>query len=265
MASTEGEQEHSATFDIPDATSAVPTPANDTTMEQKPQPDGKAPQARISGKVERMEVVEHPEPVGPESEGLQEPAADADIEAEQVSIITHERSSKSMPHDSMVTVRLSEPLPNLTVKTDLPHSVAAGSRNSVTESEDGDETPSADLLVEETEEDEDEESPRITMRDPNGNEVPSSTASAYDGSRRGSDSTEVSGEEVNWEELEKTEEQEPRDQGSDDVSPRFIRDMSKVKLIVRSTVYGPFTRTIRARKQSLGYESEIRYCEGQGR
>jgi hypothetical protein len=40
--------------------------------------------------------------------------------------------------------------------------------------------------------------------------------------RRGSDSTEDSGDgEVNWAELEKTEEQEPRDQDSEDVSGNF--------------------------------------------
>jgi len=41
--------------------------------------------------------------------------------------------------------------------------------------------------------------------------------------RRGSDSTEDSGDgEVNWAELEKTEEQEPRDQDSEDVSGKIL-------------------------------------------
>lgn len=40
--------------------------------------------------------------------------------------------------------------------------------------------------------------------------------------RRGSDSSGSDGEQVNWEELEKTEEQQPRDQDSEDVSSLYI-------------------------------------------
>lgn len=63
------------------------------------------------------------------------------------------------------------------------------------------------------------------MRDPNGNEMTSHTGSEFVESpddaelRRDSESSDEGPDGVNWEELEKTEEQEPRDQGSDDVLP----------------------------------------------
>jgi hypothetical protein len=83
------------------------------------------------------------------------------------------------------------------------------------------------IMLEEVEEDTEEESPRITMMDPNGNEVLSPSGSESVGSRdgesrRGSESSDASveGGGVNWEELEKTEEQEPRNESSDDVSSR---------------------------------------------
>ena len=119
-----------------------------------------------------------------------------------------------MAHDSMVTVRLSEP-PTLTVDTNVPEHT----NRDTLEHTNGQEQ--AEII--EDEESAQEESPRITMVDPNGNEVTSpasseSVESRDPESRRGSDSTEESAEEVNWEELEKTEEQEPRDEGSDDVS-----------------------------------------------
>ena len=121
---------------------------------------------------------------------------------------------QAMPHDSMVTVRLSEP-PTLTVDTN----VLEHANRETLEHIKGQDDP--EIIQEE--ESTQEESPRITMVDPNGNEVTSPTgsesaASRDAESRRGSDSSEASVEEVNWEELEKTEEQEPRDEGSDDVS-----------------------------------------------
>jgi hypothetical protein len=102
-----------------------------------------------------------------------------------------------MAHDSMVTVRLSEP--QLTIDTKTAEVVTEVAEE---------EAVSAELK-------ETGESPRITMQDPSGNE-PASAISHDMESRRGSDSSEGS-DRVNWEELEKTEEQEPRDQGSDDV------------------------------------------------
>ena len=120
----------------------------------------------------------------------------------------------AMPHDSMVTVRLSEP-PTLTVDTNVPEH---GKRDTLEHTK-GEDVPG----IMQEEDSTQEESPRITMVDPNGNEVTSPTssesiASKDPESRRGSDSSEECAEEVNWEELEKTEEQEPRDEGSDDVS-----------------------------------------------
>jgi hypothetical protein len=133
-----------------------------------------------------------------------------------------------MPHDSMVTVRLSEPsaLPALTVDTNVQQNAereSAISNDSIKTEEETTSVQTPDITLDDVQEEqeEQEESPRITMMDPNGNEVesPMEPESARE-SRRGSDSTEASeAEEVNWEELEKTEENEPRNESSDDVSP----------------------------------------------
>lgn len=125
-------------------------------------------------------------------------------------------TSSHIPHDSMVTVRLSEP-PALHVDTNLQQKDAIENKK--------EELDTPGILLEEAEEDI-EDSPRITLVNPNGNEVLSpsgseSPASRIDRfSRRDSDSSEASmeGGGVNWEELEKTEEQEPRSENSDDVS-----------------------------------------------
>ena len=122
-----------------------------------------------------------------------------------------------MLHDSMVTVRLSEP-PALTVDT------TSKRRSRKIEEADEDRNSNTHSIAETDGEDQSqEESPRITMMDPNGNEVTSPTGSESGPSeagesRRGSDSSKNSTEGVNWEELGKTEEKEPRDQDSDDVS-----------------------------------------------
>jgi hypothetical protein len=112
----------------------------------------------------------------------------SEIEADRKSMIAH---------NSMVTVRLSEP--QLTIDTKATEVVTEVAE------EDG---VSAELK-------ERDESPRITMQDHSDSE-PESTILQNMESRRGSDSSEGS-DRVNWEELEKTEEKEPRDQGSDDV------------------------------------------------
>jgi hypothetical protein len=119
----------------------------------------------------------------------------------------------------MVTVRLSEPSA-LTVDTSSPvlaRDLIKHKRDSEGEAE----TP--DITLDGDEGQTPEESPRITMLDPNGNEVfsPTGSESAASESRRGSDSSEASmeGGGVNWEELQQTEEKEPRDETSDDVSP----------------------------------------------
>lgn len=152
---------------------------------------------------------------------------------------------QSMAHDSMVTVRLSEP-PNLIVNTSILDGQAGVLR----------EVPTGDGIQEEDEpQEQDEDSPRITMMDPNG-EVMSPTGSesaASDNgeSRRGSESSEASegGEasesSVNWEALEKTEEQEPRDQGSDDVSFQ-CSDLSYDD--ANYSVYGLTSSSTRTRK-----------------
>ncbi|TVY38204.1 Rab GTPase-activating protein 1-like [Lachnellula subtilissima] len=137
-----------------------------------------------------------------------------------------EKNNETLAHDSMVTVRLSEPapFPALTVDTNLQETTKLESaiREEDTEIEDDTtsvQTPDITLDdVQEEQEEEQEESPRITMMDPNGNEVESPMEpNSERQSRRGSDSTEASEpEEVNWEELEKTEENEPRNESSDD-------------------------------------------------
>ena len=82
-----------------------------------------------------------------------------------------------MPHDSMVTVRLSEP-PTLTVDTNV---LEHANRDTLENSTKVNERPE---IVHE-EESTQEESPRITMVDPNGNEVTSPTASESAASRDG--------------------------------------------------------------------------------
>jgi len=139
---------------------------------------------------------------------ITQPENDMEIEIEPA------MDSKAISHDSMVTVRLSEP-PTLSVDTVLDP------RKSV---EDRRQTQEVTLLKNTTyvPDEEEEQSPRITMVDPNGDVMsPSGSNSVVSGngeSRRGSYSSEESAEGVNWEELEKTEEQEPRDESSDDVS-----------------------------------------------
>ena len=124
---------------------------------------------------------------------------DSEQNAEQHSEIKSAKKVE-MTHDSMVTVRLSEPQLSINTKTggDVPE-------------EDSEQQVSAEGAgLDDT-----NESPRITMQDPSGNEAGSPSSRDAE-SRRGSDSSEGS-DRVNWEELEKTEEREPRDQGSDDV------------------------------------------------
>lgn len=127
-------------------------------------------------------------------------------------------------HDSMVTVRLSEPphLPALTVNTATNlHKVVQGKQLNDGVAE----------YMEKDAQEEQEESPRITMMNPNGEVVsPSGSESGSENgeNRRESDSSEGSDGEVNWGELEKTEEQEPRDEASEDVSlpaHQFLRGL----------------------------------------
>lgn len=146
------------------------------------------------------------------------------------------QEGQAMQHDSMVTVRLSEP-PILTLDTKR-HSDKIITDEELETSEEIN-TPTdrrqtimsiMDVTGKEAETGSLEDSPRITMVDPNGNEVPTPTGSEsaeseQNGSRRASDSSDTSVEEVNWEELEKTEEQQPRNQDSDDVRLRKTRTL----------------------------------------
>jgi len=158
-----------------------------------------------------------------------EPEAEAEVENQRESTSTRseaaektETAQQILQHDSMVTVRLSEPPPVLTVDT-RTNIIQRGRKDTIGEEDirDGD-------VVRE------EESPRIMMMDPDGEVLsPTGSESASDRnpeSRRGSDSSEASveGGGVNWEELEKTEEKEPRDESSDDVSLclSMIRDFA---------------------------------------
>jgi hypothetical protein len=152
-------------------------------------------------------------------EGGSEAGKEIDLEPEEkVQSPVLNSNSNHIPHDSMVTVRLSEPPPALHVDTNLQQKEIVQDKKEL-------EFDTPGILLEEAEEDI-EDSPRITLVNPNGNEVLSpsgseSPASRIDRfSRRDSDSSEGSmeGGGVNWEELEKTEEQEPRSENSDDVS-----------------------------------------------
>ncbi|KAH6666305.1 GTPase activating protein-like protein [Halenospora varia] len=144
----------------------------------------------------------------------------------------------------MVTVRLSEP-PALTVDTrssvlaTLPPRVQSlAAKNTIIVSEEVVETSDTTGDVREDETDIQEDSPRITMMDANGNEVESpsgSEESAMSESRRGSESSESSEDgEVNWEELEKTEEQEPRSESSDDSTALLLARLEQENNLIAS-------------------------------
>lgn len=142
---------------------------------------------------------------------------------------------QTMLHDSMVTVRLSEP-PALHLDTTILAKPNATEKRDTLKHTSGQSTPS--ILLEEAEEDTPEESPRITMMDPNGNEVLSPSGSESAGSqngdsRRESESSDASAEDVNWEELERTEEKEPRDESSDDVSVQ-IKPIHSERILIDS-------------------------------
>lgn len=138
-------------------------------------------------------------------------------------------------HDSMVTVRLSEP-PSLTVVTqsmamrkqqedDSARDILLGTPDSNVESNEDLETNLSSR-----------HSMSIAAGDENTRSLPdlSDELLTVDADeRRESESTEDSGDgEVNWAELEKTEEQEPRDQDSEDVSKKIsgFRFMANLKV-----------------------------------
>jgi hypothetical protein len=162
-----------------------------------------------------------------------------------------------LPRDSMVTVRLSEP-PSLTVVT---QSLVMDEVQQNSSAEDTLlDTP--DLKVDCKEDLKPTLSSRYsmsiaagdenmdTMRDESDEQLPIDA-----GERRGSDSTEDSSDEdVNWAELEKTEEQEPRDQDSEDVSGEILGFGALLIFIVDC-----FTACqIGTGEQSSGYGPKIR-------
>jgi hypothetical protein len=133
-----------------------------------------------------------------------------------------EIEAQAMPHDSMVTVRLSEPPPLKVDTTVLAEQIEEEYRQ-VVEDKDIRGHSMPDILLDDVDVGIQEYSPRIIMVDASSIRAASPTGSeggvSQNGieSRRGSDTSVIpEGEGVNWEELEKTEEQEPRDQGSDD-------------------------------------------------
>lgn len=149
-----------------------------------------------------------------------------DDEAHENSAIVESNAAENvhLPHDSMVTVRLSGP-PLLTVFTE---SMAMSEQK---ENDLARDIPFdlPDLIVESKEDIQMPLSNAHSMPNTAGNgnlrllpDPSNENLSIEADERRGSESTEDSGDgEVNWAELEKTEEQEPRDQDSEDVSRKF--------------------------------------------
>ncbi|KAB8301347.1 hypothetical protein EYC80_003228 [Monilinia laxa] len=173
----------------------------------------------------------------------------------------HQLEGQAMQHDSMVTVRLSEP-PILTLDTKR-YSDKINTNEELEMSEEAN-TPTdkrqtimsiMDVTGKETGETGTQEgSPRITMVDPNGNEVPTPTGSEsaeseHNGSRRGSDSSDTSAEEVNWEELEKTEEQQPRNQDSDDSTALLLARLEQENNAIASNPKSGIAKVHKVEKQ----------------
>ncbi|KAM0126645.1 hypothetical protein ACHAP3_009153 [Botrytis cinerea] len=176
------------------------------------------------------------------------------------------QEGQAMQHDSMVTVRLSEP-PILTLDTKR-HSDKIITNE---ELETGEEiiTPTdkrqtimsiMDVTGKDTETGTLEDSPRITMVDPNGNEVPTPTGSEsaeseQNGSRRASDSSDTSVEEVNWEELEKTEEQQPRNQESDGSTALLLARLEQENNAIASNPKSGIAKVQKVEKQRARAQS----------
>ncbi|KAF7901131.1 hypothetical protein EAF00_003352 [Botryotinia globosa] len=176
------------------------------------------------------------------------------------------QEGQAMQHDSMVTVRLSEP-PILTLDTKR-HSDKIITNEELEMSEEIN-TPTdkrqtimsmMDVIGKDTETGSLEDSPRITMVDPNGNEVPTPTGSEsaeseQNGSRRASDSSDTSVEEVNWEELEKTEEQQPRNQDSDDSTALLLARLEQENNAIASNPKSGIAKVQKVEKQRARAQS----------
>jgi hypothetical protein len=166
---------------------------------------------------------------------VQSPTTPGDVDLEN----STPASELPMHHDSMVTVRLSEP-PTLSVdtrssilnQTKLRATSTPISPRTVDNSFSSPTKESAFVQptdipsLEDGQEDtvlQGELSPSITTMDPSGNVTNSPTGQDEmelrdSEARRGSDTSGSDNDEVNWEELAKTEEKEPRNESSDDVS-----------------------------------------------
>jgi len=183
-----------------------------------------APRKEVRLEAEEVGKMEREEPIGG-VEDVEKQQAETPVEGSTLSetSLTSEKSAgnnnaveKHAAHDSMVTVRLSEP-PVLHIDTtntpapSIPNTRARSTSSSISEPGDGDETPSAETAR--------EDSPRITMIDSNGDVITDPPSPAMSSRTSSTSSQEsVDGEQVDWEELEKSEGQEPKDQWTDDVS-----------------------------------------------
>ncbi|KAF5874432.1 putative gtpase activating protein [Botrytis fragariae] len=176
------------------------------------------------------------------------------------------QEGQAMQHDSMVTVRLSEP-PILTLDTKRHSDKIITNEESETSEEINTPTDKRqtmrsimDVTGKETETGSLEDSPRITMVDPNGNEVPTPTGSEsaeseQNNSRRASDSSDTSVEEVNWEELEKTEEQQPRNQDSDDSTALLLARLEQENNAIASNPKSGIAKVQKVEKQRARAQS----------
>jgi hypothetical protein len=158
------------------------------------------------------------------------------------------KKKETVLHDSMVTVRLSEPEPELGrsaavsgIVSGTAASAEIGGKLEVDDSSDKDEDKDSDDEDEEEEEDEKEKAKTTPSEQIAGGVIPEEDEDSDDTdadtvyeteiarmevpgvkdkeARRGSDQGDSETESVNWEVLERTEEQEPRDQHTEDVSP----------------------------------------------
>lgn len=140
------------------------------------------------------------------------------------------KKKETVLHDSMVTVRLSEPEPALggSAASGTASSAELGEKVKVDQSSDKDEDEHeeddeakttateqiAGGVIPEEDESDDTDADTVYETEIARMEVPGVKDKEV---RRGSDKSDSETESVNWEVLERTEEQEPRDQDTEDV------------------------------------------------
>lgn len=165
---------------------------------------------------------------------IEEQATQVTEETELADSLTH-MDSIPLSTDSMVTVRLSDPQPSALLvepaEVVVPHHEAVAGRTELGADgiEDAHDLKSATKLMEVQAIDHQEGDVLYRTSAVSGHskddseEVLSAITTSSNRSRRSSSSTTSteSSTRVDWEELEKTEEQEPRDEGSDEVG--YIR------------------------------------------